>query len=252
MRILIVEDNEITANILESNLHQRRYETVIAHTGTEALTALETHWDISLVIADIQIPEIDGLELVRRMREETAWRDIPVVICSSMADAEHVSLAARLGCKHYLLKPIDRVQLLLMVDKLIASEKPHPVLGDRTQIQSQYSLTSQALDAILHSFANLVDESITAMESSQSTQDSSPLNLAKLAEGAVTLGAERLNVPLRAMQLKNPSTQPTSEERNSLLMELRLIKRALASQLQMEKQPAISKAEAPNAAAPTA
>jgi len=44
MRILIVEDNEISAGIIESNLRQRRYETIVARTGTEALKMLETYW----------------------------------------------------------------------------------------------------------------------------------------------------------------------------------------------------------------
>jgi sigma-B regulation protein RsbU (phosphoserine phosphatase) len=130
MRILIVEDNEISAGIMDSNLRQRNYETLLARTGSEALQLLDAHWDIGLVIADILLPEVDGLELVRRMREDSKWRDIPVIVCSSLADAEHVAKAARLGCRHYLLKPVERVKLLQLVDKILAGERARPVLGD--------------------------------------------------------------------------------------------------------------------------
>jgi CheY-like chemotaxis protein len=231
MRILIIEDNEISSSILESNLQQRHYETTVARTGTEALKFLETCWDIGLAIADIMVPEMDGLELVRRMREDPIWQEIPVIICTSLADSEHVAAAARLGCRHYLLKPIDRVKLLMMVEKLLSGRKVVPILGDRTQIATQYGLSAESINSLLQSFAKLIDATISALTSNlPETQDSdSRLSLARLAEGSVTLGAERLLIPLQAILSRGSDATPTVEERNSLSTELKLLQRFLTS-----------------------
>jgi CheY-like chemotaxis protein len=230
MRILIVEDNEISAGILESNLKQRRYESLIAYSGAEALQMLENYWDIALVVADIMMPDIDGLELVRRMQADTKCQEIPVIICSSLADADHVAQAARLGCRHYLLKPVDRVKFLLMVDRILASEKPRPVLGDRSQIQARYGLAPESMDQILKAFFELVAQSIGSLESStcHAAVDSSPLDLKRLVEGSSTLGAQRLLTALKAWATNGEAALlPESEERASLLEELKLVRRAM-------------------------
>jgi CheY-like chemotaxis protein len=232
MRILIVEDNEISAGILESNLKQRRYESLIACSGSEALELLEIHWDIGLVVTDIMMPDIDGLELVRRMQADARLQEIPVIICSSLADADHVAQAVRLGCKHYLLKPVDRVQFLLMVDKIVASERPRPVLGDWAQIQAKYGLSSESLNQILKAFGELVGQSIESFEPStcRAAENSNSLNLQRLVEGATTLGAQRFLMALKTYVLKGEEALlPESEERASLLVEMKLIRRALAA-----------------------
>jgi CheY-like chemotaxis protein len=235
MRILIVEDNEISAGILESNLKQRRYESLIAGTGAEALQMLETYWDIGLVVADIMMPDIDGLELVRRMQADIRWREIPVIICSSLADAKSVSQAVSLGCRHYLLKPVERVKFLFMVDKIMTGEKPRPVLGDRAQIQAKYGLSSESMDQILKAFFELVAQSIESFEPSacNAAENSNPLDLKRLVEEATTLGAQRLLIALKAWATMGEAAfLPESEERASLLAELKLIRRALAKPME--------------------
>jgi CheY-like chemotaxis protein len=234
MRILIVEDNEISAGILESNLNQRNYQTLVARTGTEALKYLEAYWDIGLALADIMLPEMDGLELVRRMREDPAWKDIPVIVCTSLADTEHVAEAARLGCRHYLLKPIDRVKLIMMADKLSSSIKIVPVLGDPTQLSIKYGLSSEALDRLYQAFAEVVNNSIATLDpdSSENPSSSASIDFAKLMEGAVTLGADRLLGPVQTLQSKSADAPPTSKELNDIFSELKLIQRALSARSQ--------------------
>jgi two-component system, sensor histidine kinase and response regulator len=234
MRILIVEDNEISAGILESNLKQQHYESLTAYSGAEALQMLETYWDIGLVVADIMMPEIDGLELVRRMQADAKCQEIPVIICSSLADADHVAQAARLGCKHYLLKPVDRAHFLFMVDKILSSEKPRQVLGARDQIQAKFALSSESMDKILKSFLELVEQSVESLESgnNQTAGNSSPVNLQRLVEGATTMGAQRLLMALKAWALKGEmALQPESKEYASLVVEMKLIRRALVAQM---------------------
>lgn len=235
MRILIVEDNEITAGIIDSNLRQRNYETLVAKTGTEGLDLLENHWDVALVIADIMLPDLDGLELTRRMKENPKWQGIPVIVCTSSASAEHVSQAAKLGCRNYLLKPIDRVKLLMMVDRVLAGQKP--VLGDPAKIAEKFGLSLEALDGILQAFSQLVDESITALTPGTEKADApARIDLAKLSEGAVTFRAERLLETLRAFQSKG-AEPPTPDECGALRNELTTVQRALSARRQGAHDP---------------
>jgi CheY-like chemotaxis protein len=235
MRILIVEDNDISAGILESNLRQRHYNTVIARTVPEALKHLTGSWDIGLALVDIMLPETDGLELVRKMRDDPMWQDIPVIICTSLADSSHVSEAARLGCRHYLLKPIDRVKLIMMVDKLLSGQQQVAILGDPQKVSAQYGLSSDALDRLYTAFANVVDESIAVLDPGPSgpSANSTRMDLAKLMEGAITLGAERLMAPVQALQARGfDAPTPASKEYNLILTELKLIQRALSARSQ--------------------
>jgi DNA-binding response OmpR family regulator len=223
MRVLIVEDNEISAGILESNLRQRNYDAIVAQSGTEAMRLLETHWDIDIVIADIMVPEIDGLELVRRMREDSLWQEIPVIICTSLADSEHVAMAAKLGCRHYLLKPIDRSKLLMMVEKLLIERKRIAILDNPEQISAKYGISGESLEKIFRSFAKLAEEFIAFLKENASNQGNVVINIGKIAEGAATLGAARLLSFIQPLQEKGSEFPASLSEREALLRELTLI-----------------------------
>ncbi len=84
MNVLIVEDNPISATVLEHTLDKHGYDTITAHDGKQALTCLESHPEIDLVITDIVMPNSDGVELVRRIKERDEWNDIPILVCTSL------------------------------------------------------------------------------------------------------------------------------------------------------------------------
>ena len=88
MSILIVEDNPVSARMLEVTLQKNGYSTVRARTGREALDELREHGtQIEMVITDIMMPEMDGLELFSAIRSNPKWRSLPVVVASAAADA---------------------------------------------------------------------------------------------------------------------------------------------------------------------
>jgi CheY-like chemotaxis protein len=90
MSILIVEDNPINDKILEVNLQNKGYQTILAQSAKKALELLTSAPQIQLIIADIMMPEMDGLELLAKIKEQPEWRDIPVIMCSALADIETV------------------------------------------------------------------------------------------------------------------------------------------------------------------
>src|SRR5690242_12010671 len=108
MSILIVDDNEIFLILLDKMLKAHHHSVLWASSGVEALKTLENESDVRLVIADIMMPEMTGLELLRRMKQSVLLKDIPVILCSVMADIENVRQGAVLGCHSYLVKPVQR------------------------------------------------------------------------------------------------------------------------------------------------
>ena len=119
MSILIVEDDPVSSRILELTLRGHGYQTIAARTGNEALECLSSTPDIQLIMADIMMPEMNGLELLGKIKEHPEWKKIPVVMCTALADSKTVEKAAELGCRHYVTKPIHVGSMLRKVHEAL-------------------------------------------------------------------------------------------------------------------------------------
>jgi putative two-component system response regulator len=106
MTVLIAEDEPVTARLIEAILIKRRFKTLVASSGEEALRLLIANPDVRLLITDLRMPSMDGLTLVRRLRASPQWAKLPVIICTATGELQSVDQAADLGCTQYLLKPV--------------------------------------------------------------------------------------------------------------------------------------------------
>jgi CheY-like chemotaxis protein len=106
--ILVVEDNLEAAEILERYLHAGGFQTVVARTGPEALTMAHDLTPVAITL-DILLPEIDGWEVLNRLKADEATRDIPVVVVSVI---DNPALGRALGAFDYFVKPVDGKALL--------------------------------------------------------------------------------------------------------------------------------------------
>lgn len=104
--VLVVDDNAMNLKLVRFLLTKRGHRVVTAMSAGEALTALEAEVP-ALILMDLQLPGMDGLELTRRLRLDTALADVPIVAvtASAMRGDEERALAA--GCDGYVAKPID-------------------------------------------------------------------------------------------------------------------------------------------------
>jgi|Deesub1362A_J573_1020465.scaffolds.fasta_scaffold00118_80 CheY-like chemotaxis protein len=223
MSILIVEDNPVSAKVLEVNLRNEGYKTLCAANGKEALEVLEAHPEVQLILSDVMMPEMDGMELLRAVRGRPEWRDTPVILCTALADAESVKKAVRWGCRHYLVKPIKRAQLIRKVKEALEGQKP--VLKDKSHILTTLSLDEEDYDKIASAFLELVNRALSSLEGPHDPDDTlglPPGMDVQLMEAAETLGAERLQHLLESIDRKTPK-----EARPLLHRELTLLKNAL-------------------------
>lgn len=116
--ILIVDDNPSNLKLLRVLLSGEGYEVRTALSADEALTVLGT-FRPALILMDIQMPGMDGLELTRRIKAEPATAAIPVVALTAYAMSGDEARAKEAGCDAYVTKPIDTRALPQLISKLL-------------------------------------------------------------------------------------------------------------------------------------
>ena len=116
--VLIVDDTMVARMILRRALGSDGYMVLEAENGTKALDVLKYHCT-DLVISDIRMPDMGGLELVRRIRSSAKTAHLPVLMCTASNDESDVVRAARLGIQGFLVKPIAPDVLRAKVRELL-------------------------------------------------------------------------------------------------------------------------------------
>jgi len=118
-RVLIVEDNKIDMKLMKDILERSEYETLQAEDELEAINlALARLPD--LILMDIQLPEISGLEITRRLKGDDRSRRIPIVAVTAFAMGWHEREALDSGCDGYISKPISVLGFLNTVESYLS------------------------------------------------------------------------------------------------------------------------------------
>ena len=118
--ILIAEDDEANFLLLVSMFRKSGYEILRARTGAEAVEKCMTNSDISLVLMDMKMPEMDGLEATRRIKEHNPA--LPVVAVTAYAMSGDRERALKAGCNDYISKPVIREVLLKKIGALFGNK----------------------------------------------------------------------------------------------------------------------------------
>lgn len=126
MRLLVVEDEEDLRRGLEQALREEGYAVDGAGGGADALYKAET-WDYDAIVLDIMLPDLDGLEILRRVRKK---KTVPVLLLTARDGFDDRVRGLDLGADDYLVKPFDLRELLARIRALIrrSSGAPNPVL----------------------------------------------------------------------------------------------------------------------------
>lgn len=115
-KVLVVDDNQSARDALVSYLKTKGVKCLVAQNAEQALTCLENERDIGLLITDLRMKPLDGLELIRKIRESDKAA-LPIIIVSGDADVPDAIAAMHLSVVDFLLKPIDTEKLMGLVRK---------------------------------------------------------------------------------------------------------------------------------------
>ncbi|HHW20797.1 MAG TPA: response regulator [Thermodesulfovibrio thiophilus] len=118
MKVLVVDDDKTTRKMISLILNSKGYEVVTAENGIEALQKLGIE-DINLILTDMNMPYMDGIELVKQIRSSQERSNIPIVMITTEADEEEKRKAFEAGVDDYLVKPTTSEEISQSIKKIL-------------------------------------------------------------------------------------------------------------------------------------
>ncbi|GAW98181.1 MULTISPECIES: response regulator transcription factor [Secundilactobacillus] len=137
MKILVVDDDKEIAQLLEIYIKNEGYEPITAYNGKEALTKLHTTPDIGLMILDIMMPEMSGIEVIKEVRKDS---ELPILILSAKTDDMDKIQGLVSGGDDYVTKPFNPLEVMARVKSLLRRASDH-VTDEKPDVLDIGSLT---------------------------------------------------------------------------------------------------------------
>ena len=136
-RILVIEDHEDNRRILRDLLTSAGYEPLEAVTGEEGVSLAETHRP-DLILLDIMMPKLDGIEVCRRLKADRSLPFMPVVMVTARADSKDIVAGLEAGGDEYLTKPVDQAALVARVKSMLRIKALHDTVQEQAaQLEAQ-------------------------------------------------------------------------------------------------------------------
>ena len=117
-KILVVDDNEMNRKFASEILKSEGFETVEAEDGTEGVYLAKKE-SPDLILLDLAMPDVDGIEALKRIKQIEAVKKVPIIMLSAMGDKKLIDIATAAGAADYIVKPVNRQQLLDGVKKFL-------------------------------------------------------------------------------------------------------------------------------------
>jgi chemosensory pili system protein ChpA (sensor histidine kinase/response regulator) len=122
-RVLLVDDSISVRRFVGRMLTMGGFDVVTANDGAEAIAKV-TEGRFDVVVTDLEMPRVNGYELIEDLRRRSSTRHVPVIVLTTRAGDKHVSLARRLGVEHYVTKPVEESTFVRLVASLVSAPSP--------------------------------------------------------------------------------------------------------------------------------
>ncbi len=222
VKILIVEDSPTQAMQLQHILEVNGYDATILANGREALQSIGVSRP-SIVISDIMMPEMDGYELCRQIKSSASYRDISVILLTSLSQPQAVIWALQCGADKFITKPYDEKHLLSTIENLKLNENLKSAQEIQTGIPvsyrgESYLITSnrlQILNLLLSTYETAMAKNFDLME----VQDELK-RLNKELEERVQKRTETLRIEVAERKAGQAALLAKNEELNAVTQQL--------------------------------
>ncbi len=111
IHVLVADDEPHIGRIIKMKLEQGPFDVTLVYDGREALAQMESDPDIALVVLDVMMPYMSGLDVLAKVREDTRWRSVPCIVLTAAGQEQHHRQAMALGANDYLTKPFSPKKL---------------------------------------------------------------------------------------------------------------------------------------------
>jgi two-component system alkaline phosphatase synthesis response regulator PhoP len=144
-KIIIVEDESDILDVIEYNLSREGYRVKGYRDGEQGLEAIRTE-DPELVLLDLMLPGIDGIEICKKVKEDPVTRDIPIIMITAKAEESDVVLGLGVGADDYVSKPFSPKELVARVKAVLR----RPSLRETAESTDRITLDGFVLDNLRH------------------------------------------------------------------------------------------------------
>ena len=121
-RILVVEDNEHAAYLLQFMLEREGYQVTVANNGRDAQAALENLDPVDLILLDLMLPYVSGYQIIIEAREDRAWQRVPIIVVTARTLEMDAVRALGMGANDFVRKPFQVHELLARVRRTIDTQ----------------------------------------------------------------------------------------------------------------------------------
>lgn len=151
--ILVVDDNASNLDIIESIFAHEDLDLFYASSGIHALELLET-LAIDTVLLDVMMPDMDGIEVCRRIKANPKWSCIPVVMVTSLDSKEDLAFCLQTGADDFVKKPVNALELRARVRSMLRIKKQYDDLQDLFKVRSD--LTNMIIEDLRNPVTTMI------------------------------------------------------------------------------------------------
>lgn len=123
VHVLVADDEPHIGRIIQTKLEQGPFRVTLVYDGAEAIRALEEYPDVALVLLDLMMPALSGLEVLGRIRGDERWRTLPCIILTAAGQESQREEALRLGIEEFMTKPFSPKRLFARVAELTGVDR---------------------------------------------------------------------------------------------------------------------------------
>ena len=193
-RILLVEDNVVNQKVVLAVLRKRKYHIDVAKDGRDALSLMESSEPYDLVLMDVQMPILDGLETTRIIRKDPRWTSLPILAMTAHAMTGDRERCLQVGMNHYISKPIQPAHLIATINQALASATSQSGAAGREAFALPPSEQNELVGDLLRVFLQLAPARMERLESAADNQDAEAITAEarKIAAAAEQLAAPHI------------------------------------------------------------
>lgn len=133
-KILIVDDEPITLEILEGHLIRDGYDIIFASGGVEAIEKLE-QTEPDVILLDIMMPDMDGYAVCQRLKSDKRWQNIPIILVTALSDKRDLARGLEAGADDFINKPVHNIELRARVKSMLRIKKQYDSLQSTLQLR---------------------------------------------------------------------------------------------------------------------
>lgn len=128
--ILVADDEPHIGRIIKMKLEQGPFRVTLAYDGQEALDFVNSAEQVDLVLLDLMMPKLSGLDVLRLIREQEKFKSLPCIILTAGGDAKHERDALELGATQFLTKPFSPKKLYALVARLTGAPDEAGIISE--------------------------------------------------------------------------------------------------------------------------